>query len=92
MKPIEWNEEKNHKLKADRGISFEDVLVELAAGRIIDVLISKSRPSQKIFILRLHGYIHRVPFVEDDDKIFLKTAYASRKDQKRYQKESKSYD
>ena len=34
---------------------------------------------QKIMILKINGYIHYVPFVEDDDKYFLKSIIPSRK-------------
>ena len=36
-------------------------------------------PHQFIFILELRGYICYVPFVENDDEIFLKTIIPSRK-------------
>jgi hypothetical protein len=35
-------------------------------------------PHQKMFILEIEGYAYVVPFVEDNEKVFLKTAYKSR--------------
>lgn len=36
-------------------------------------------PNQKIFILRINDYVYYVPFIEDEEKIFLKTIIPSRK-------------
>jgi hypothetical protein len=36
-------------------------------------------PGQRLFIVTVEGYVCIVPFVEDDDKIFLKTIIPSRK-------------
>jgi hypothetical protein len=84
MKPIEWNEEKNQWLQQERGVSFDEILLEISSGNEIDILASFSRPGQKIFVVNLNDYIYYVPFVEDEDKIFLKTIYASRKGTKKY--------
>ncbi len=34
--------------------------------------------------LKMHDYIHLVPFIETDDEIFLKTIIPSRKAEKEY--------
>ena len=82
---IRWSEEKNASLKAERGISFEEALAEIEAGRLLDLLPHPSRPNQRIFVIRLHGYAHAVPFVMDESgNIFLKTIYPSRDFQKKY--------
>jgi hypothetical protein len=38
VKIITWNAEKNARLKADRGISFEDVLFHILAGDVLDTV------------------------------------------------------
>lgn len=38
MKSFAWNEEKNQKLKTERGISFEEVLACLAIGDLLDIV------------------------------------------------------
>jgi hypothetical protein len=38
MKPANWNSEKNIRLMAERGVSFEDVLSAMAHGALLDVL------------------------------------------------------
>lgn len=39
----------------------------------------KQYPGQQILIVEINNYIFLVPFVEDDEKIFLKTIYPSRR-------------
>ena len=48
----------------------------------IDIREVPSRPNQKMFILDYDDYIVCVPFVEEPNKIFLKTAYKNRKTNK----------
>jgi hypothetical protein len=73
---IIWDDEKDKKLKKDRGISFEEY---------IDIVKHPKRPGQSLFILPVKGYIHAVPFVFDEDNnIVLKTAFPSRKFHKKY--------
>ena len=44
----------------------------------------KRRPHQQAIIIMLNDYIHVVPFVVDEEKVFLKTIFASRKITQRY--------
>jgi len=82
MKTIRWNEEKNQLLILQRGVSFEMVLDELEAGNILAKMEHPNRqkyPGQFIFVLRLDDYVYYVPFVENEEEIFLKTIIPSRK-------------
>jgi hypothetical protein len=84
MKPdyYRWNPEKNLKLKAERGISFEQVTMHIEQGNLIDIVVhpdSEKYPGQKILIVEIDNYAYLVPFVEDDNGIFLKTIIPSRK-------------
>jgi len=91
MKPIRWSEEKNQLLIMQRGLSFEMVLEKLEKGEIIAKRAhsDKKRYShQYIFVLCLNDYICYVPFVENENEIFLKTIIPSRKLEKEF-KESK---
>jgi hypothetical protein len=67
--------------------TFEEAEEEdILEGRLLDVLPHPTRPNQQIFIIRLHGYAHAVPFVTDkDDNISLKTIYPGRDFQKQYE-------
>ena len=78
-KPIFWNDDKNAFLKKERGISFEAIIVAMERGHLI---ASREHPKylhQRIFEVTVDDYIVVVPYVEDKDKIFLKTAFYSRK-------------
>jgi len=85
MKYYEWNDEKNGKLKMERDIGFEECLIAINEGEILDIIENKNKyPNQKIFILQINSYAYLIPFVEDDEKIFLKTIIPSRKATKKY--------
>ncbi|MDD5260073.1 MAG: BrnT family toxin [bacterium] len=89
MKIIEWNETKNKKLKQERGISFEEVVFYIERGSVIDIVAHPNRkryPEQKIFIIDIDDYIYLVPFVENEEVVFLKTIIPSRKATKEYLK------
>lgn len=84
---IKWNEEKNQRLKLQRGVGFEQVLDKIEAGDILGRKIHPNRekyPDQQIFIFDINSYIYYVPFVESSDEIFLKTIIPSRKLTKEY--------
>lgn len=84
---LEWNNEKNEKLKEERGLCFEDVERVVLDGKLLDVIPhfnSEKYPDQKIMVLKLKGYVHYVPFVLNDDLLFLKSIIPSRKLNKIY--------
>jgi hypothetical protein len=73
---------KERKLIAERGISFEEVVSALAHDGLLDELEhpNKSRyPHQRLFVVRVRGYVYLVPFVESNHDVFLKTIIPSRK-------------
>lgn len=82
MKYFDWDPLKSIKLLSERGISFEDIIAALDEGKLLDTIEhpNQSRyPGQKILIVEIDRYVLLVPFVEDEEKIFLKTIYPSRK-------------
>jgi len=92
VKYYDWNREKNELLKQERDISFEDVVNALNEGRILDIFKhpnQKKYPNQKIYVIEIGNYAYFVPFIEDENKIFLKTIYPSRNATKRYLKKRK---
>lgn len=87
MKYIDWDELKNLKLKEEREIGFEDVLTSIDEFGILDEVRHPNRhryPNQKILIVNINSYAYLVPYVEDEEKIFLKTIIPSRKATKKY--------
>ena len=90
-KTIRYSLEKNEILKSKRDISFEDVILALESGCLIDDITHPNRekyPNQNIFIIliQIKDYVYLVPYVEDDTSIFLKTIIPSRKMDKKYNK------
>jgi len=89
MKYFEWNEEKNEKLKKERNISFEIIVSQIELGYLHDILEQSNKEkyeNQNIFVVEYEKYAYLVPFVEDKEKIFLKTIIPSRKATKKYLK------
>ena len=87
MKTITWNPDKNASLRADRGISFEDVVFHIMAGDIIDTIEHTNQqryPDQMIHVINIEGYAYLVPFIESSDEVFLKTIIPRRKATKTY--------
>lgn len=87
VKYFDWNKEKGELLRAQRDISFEEVLIALESGGLLDVVEHpnpKKYPNQRIFVLGINNYVYLVPFVEDEEKIFLKTIIPSRSATKKY--------
>ena len=87
MKAISWDAEKNALLKAERGVSFEDVVFHIMAGDILDTVDhpnQDSYPGQQIHVIAIEEYVYLVPFVESEEEVFLKTIIPSRKATKSY--------
>jgi uncharacterized DUF497 family protein len=87
MKLFSWSTEKNAVLKAERGVSFEDVVFHILAGDILDTLDHPNRdryPGQQIHVIAIEEYVYLVPFVESEAEVFLKTIIPSRKATKTY--------
>jgi hypothetical protein len=77
-----WNYEKNLKLKAERGISFEQVVMHIERGDILDVVQHPNQekyPNQQIIVVEIDNYAYLIPFVEDENGKYLKTIIPSRK-------------
>lgn len=92
MKEILYNEEKNEELRETRNIDLKEIQQAILAeeNTLIDVIDhpnTKRYPKQRIFVISIKNYIYLVPFVENDQQIFLKTAFPSRKYKKRYKKD-----
>ncbi len=84
---IGWNDEKNRKLKAERGLSFEDVVAAIENGRVLaDIEHHQTgrKAHQRILVVELNGYICAVPYLKHEQKMFLKTIFQSRVLQKKY--------
>jgi uncharacterized DUF497 family protein len=87
VKAVNWSTEKNIRLKAERGVSFEEVLSAMSHGGILDVQNHPNTgqyPNQRLLVVRIRGYAYLVPFVETKNEVFLKTIIPSRKATRNY--------
>ncbi len=87
MKYYAWDENKNTQLKKERGVSFEDIVVAIQEGTLLAIIHHPNQrqyPGQKMFIVELFEYAYVIPFVEDEEKVFLKTIFPSRKYTKQF--------
>ena len=83
----DWDNDKNQKLISSRGVSFEEVIAILESGTALDVVDHPNQEKyshQKMYIVEIAGYVYLVPFVQDKNKIFLKTIFPNRRAQKKY--------
>lgn len=67
-------------------MSFEEAAFLIEKGMTLDVLQNPSGKykDQKIALIELDNYVYVVPFIEEKDKILLKTIFPSRKYTKEY--------
>lgn len=82
MKEFKFNKNKNDKLKIDRSIDFETVIKKIKNNRKTKAIKhpnQKKYPKQRIFLVKIKERIYAVPFIEEDEYIFLKTIYPSEK-------------
>lgn len=83
----DFSNEKNQRLIEERSISFEEVVVAIEEGAVLDVVLHPNQekyPGQKIYVLNIENYVYLVPFVENGQTIFLKTIFPHRKLTKQY--------
>lgn len=82
MRPFRWSAEKNEVLRAERGVSFESIVVAIEAGGLLDILAHPNQakyPKQRVLVVACDNYAYLVPFVEEAEYFFLKTVIPSRK-------------
>jgi uncharacterized DUF497 family protein len=82
MKPFRWNPPKSEQLRERHGLGFEQIVVAIESGAVLATMPHPNRaryPRQRIMIVRIDDYAFLVPFVQDEDHVFLKTIIPSRK-------------
>ncbi|MCD4667049.1 MAG: toxin [Sulfurimonas sp.] len=87
MTTYNWNKEKNLLLKESRDISFEQIVMHIEQGDLLDVIKhpnSERYDNQKILVINVNDYVYLVPFVENDNEKFLKTIIPNRQFTKKY--------
>ena len=89
VKYFSWDTSKNEGLKADRGISFEEIVLCIHEGRLVTILEHPNKAkylNQRLYLVERGDYVYVVPFVEDESagEIILKTIYPGRQYTRRY--------
>ena len=87
---IRWSYEKNSVLKQTRNVSFEDVENAIMNDKVLDIIPHHNQekyPHQELMIIQIRNYTYYVPFVMNEEEIFLKNIIPSRKYHKIYNKE-----
>jgi|GEM_PF-2722567 len=84
MRLLGWKAEKNEKLKAERGLSFEQIEEAIANGALVSVLKNEKHPNQVVLVIEIEGYMIAVPTLVKPDVFFFMTAYRSRELTKRF--------
>jgi len=59
MKYFDWDPEKNERLIKERGISFEEVLIAIEGGYLLDIVEHPNKakyPGQKVFVVQIEDY------------------------------------
>lgn len=87
MDYYQWDNQKNEKLKAERGVGFEQVVMYIERGDVLDIFDHPNQgkyPNQQIIVVEINEYAYLVPFVESSKGKFLKTIIPSRKATREY--------
>jgi len=87
MVTYSWNKEKNILLKKTRNVSFEQMVMHIKNGDLLDIIKhpnSEKYSNQKILVINVNNYIYTVPFLEKNDERFLKTIIPNRQFTKKY--------
>ncbi len=87
MITYQWNADKNKFLKKNRGVTFEQIVMHVENGDVIDIIDHPNATKyshQRVLIIEINEYVYSVPFVEENEIRFLKTIIPSRKLTKQY--------
>ena len=76
-----WDPDKNARLSAEWGLSFEQIVAEIEMHGVLDDVENPNPayPHQRVLFVAVDGYAVAVPYVTDGETKFLKTAFHSRR-------------
>ena len=90
MIKFRYNHKKNAELLFEQNTGFEAVIQSITDGNLLDVKLHHNQgecEGQKILYVRMIDQVYAVPYVqENEDSIFLKTLFLSRKAKKEFLK------
>ena len=73
-----WSADKNHLLKRQRGVAFEDVYIGLWHRVAVGTIFShnpEQHPGQDLLLIMIRDYLCAVPYQRIGDSIRLMTIY-----------------
>ncbi len=87
MKKIRWDPDKSKKIlnNPDRGVSLELIAELIQSGAVLGIEQRRKYPDQKAFVVQIDEEVWCVPFYEDEESVFLITAWPDRKLKRKYQ-------
>jgi hypothetical protein len=87
MKRINWSTQKSQFLKELRGFCFEDLVFHIDKGDLVDDYLRPKQQKcsgQRIMVIGFNDDAYPVPYVENDEGLFLRTMIPSRKAHEKY--------
>lgn len=72
-------EVKNQKLKKERGICFDDIIIEWKLIDDTEHFNKNAYPNQRLMFIEYKKYIYYIPYKDNGEKIELITIIPSRK-------------
>jgi len=87
MITYQWDNEKNKILKQKRGVTFEQAVMHIENGDVLDIIDHPNKakyPNQQVLVIEMNEYAYVVPFIQQGQERFLKTIVPSRKLTKLY--------
>lgn len=91
MMRFRYSSEKNATLLEQRGVGFEEIIQAITDGNLLEVKSHYNQhlyPNQDLLYVRIIDEVYVVPcIIEDNESVFLKTLFPSRKARKQLLKE-----
>ena len=84
VRRLVWKPEKNEWLKKERGLSFEQIEEAIFHGGLKGIVINRLHSDQIIIAVLVEKYLIAVPATVRGTVVLFRTAYHSRKLNKRY--------
>ncbi|MCF6198103.1 MAG: toxin [Hyphomicrobiaceae bacterium] len=82
-----WNQTKSCELIERHGIGFEEVIIALQGGHFLDDLERQNKEKfrhQRLLVVQIEDYAYVVPYVREEEGVFFKTLFPSRKFTRQY--------
>ncbi|MGH9476676.1 MAG: hypothetical protein ACRD1C_10115 [Terriglobales bacterium] len=95
MPRFAWDSDKDARLRATRGIGFEEIVFQMESGNLIEILEhpqAERYPGQRVFVVWCRDYAYLVLFVKSDEVALLKTIIPSRRVTRRIRQASEAHE